>query len=76
MNQDGNSPICLPQIDAYKFSMVILLPLVFKVLAGLLMVIPSLPKSTVLILETLYGLISSTKIVKELMIKGLLVCLC
>lgn len=41
-----------------------------EVLAGLLLVIPSLPKSTQLILETLYALISNTKIVKEVMVKG------
>ena len=41
-----------------------------EVLAGLLLVIPTLPKSTILILETLYALISNTKIVKELMQKG------
>lgn len=41
-----------------------------EVLASLLLVIPSLPKSTILILETLYALISNTKIVKELMLRG------
>ena len=41
-----------------------------EVLASLLLVIPSLPKCTQLILQTLYALVSNTKIVKELMIKG------
>lgn len=41
-----------------------------EVLSSLLMVIPSLPKSTLLVLETLHALISNTRIVKELMIRG------
>jgi len=41
-----------------------------EVLSSLLLVIPKLPKSTILVLETLYALISNTKIVKELMFKG------
>lgn len=41
-----------------------------EVLAGLLLVIPTLPKSTLLILETIYALISNTKIVKEIMVRG------
>lgn len=41
-----------------------------EVLASLLLVIPALPKSTILVLETLYALISNTKIVKELMLRG------
>lgn len=42
-----------------------------EILSSLLLVIPSLPKSTLLILETLYALISNTKIVKELMLRGM-----
>lgn len=41
-----------------------------EVLASLLLVIPTLPKSTLLILETIYALISNTKIVKEIMVRG------
>lgn len=41
-----------------------------EVLSSLLLVIPSLPKATLLVLQTLYSLISSTKIVKELMLRG------
>ncbi|XP_067952104.1 dnaJ homolog subfamily C member 13-like [Watersipora subatra] len=41
-----------------------------EVLSSLLVVIPSLPKSTQLILQTLHALISNTKIVKELMLRG------
>lgn len=44
-----------------------------EVLSSLLMVIPSLPKSTQLVLETLYALVSNTKIVKELMLRGELI---
>ena len=41
-----------------------------EVLSSLLLVIPSLSKCTQLVLETLYALVSNTKIVKELMLKG------
>lgn len=41
-----------------------------EVLSSLLLVIPTLAKSTELIIQTLYALVSNTKIVKELMLKG------
>lgn len=41
-----------------------------EVMPSLLMVIPTLSKSIVLVMETMYALISNTKIVKELLLRG------